>query len=285
MAIITLTSDHGKQDHYTASVKGVILNSGLEEVNIVDISHSIRPFDIYEAAYILKESYAFFPKGTIHLVSVNDGISENQEHILMCLNGQFFLSADNGIFSILSQGQSDVSYYSLTTKINEGAMVFPLRERLVEAACHLARGGTPEVIGSKKDTILHAEMVKPLLDPDVIRGHVAYVDGYENAITNISHQTFRDIGKGRSFSIRLVKFKEMFKDRKDRIRNFPGCSHLKLLQGIDSENIFFTYSHWNSADDLENYRNSSFFKETWSITKGFFGLLSLCISNIVALIF
>ena len=208
MAIITLTSDHGKQDHYTASVKGVILNSGLEEVNIVDISHSIRPFDIYEAAYILKESYAFFPKGTIHLVSVNDGISENQEHILMCLNGQFFLSADNGIFSILSQGQSDVSYYSLTTKINEGAMVFPLRERLVEAACHLARGGTPEVIGSKKDTILHAEMVKPLLDPDVIRGHVAYVDGYENAITNISHQTFRDIGKGRSFSIRLVKSQE-----------------------------------------------------------------------------
>jgi len=67
------------------------------------------------------------------------------------------------------------------------------------------------------------------------------------------------------------QFKEMFKDRKDRIRNFPGRSHLKLLQGIDSENIFFTYSHWNSADDLENYRNSSFFKETWSITKGFFG--------------
>ncbi len=208
MPIITLTSDHGKQDHYTASVKGRILNSAIENVQIVDISHSIKPFDIYEAAYILKRSYKHFPKGTIHLVSVNDGLTEQAEHVLMELNGQYFLSADNGICSILAQGNKEVRHFGLKTQITEGALVFPLRERLVDAACHLARGGTPEIIGLPKSDVLHAEMYKPLLEPDVIRGHVIYVDGYENAITNISDRTFKDIGKGRPFGIRLVKSRE-----------------------------------------------------------------------------
>ncbi len=208
MPIITLTSDHGKQDHYTASVKGRILSSGVENVQIVDISHTIKPFDVYEASYVLSRSYKHFPEGTIHLVSVNDGLTEQAEHVLMELNGQYFLSADNGIFSILSNGQTAVRHFGLKTKISRGALVFPLRERLVEAACHLARGGTPEVIGLPKADILHAEMYKPLLEPDVIRGHVVYVDGYENAITNISEQTFKDIGKGRPFGIRLVKSRE-----------------------------------------------------------------------------
>lgn len=208
MAIITLTTDHGKQDHYTASVKGKILSSGVSDLQIVDISHSIKPFDVFEAAYVLKNTYQHFPEGTIHLVSVNDGLTEQAEHVLMLLNGQYFLSADNGIFSIISEGESNVTHYGLKTKITEEALVFPLRERLVEAACHLARGGTPEIIGNPKAEILHAEMYKPLLEPDVIRGHVVYVDGYENAITNITKQTFRDIGKGREFNIRLVKSKE-----------------------------------------------------------------------------
>lgn len=207
MAVITLTTDHGKLDHYTASVKGVILNSGLQDVSIVDISHSIRPFDVYEAAFVLKESHSYFPENTIHLVSVNDHVSENQEHLLMKYKNQYFVGADNGIFPMISKGE-EAEYFSITTSISEEALVFPLRERLVPIACHLARGGTPQVIGKLRDEVLEAEMYKPLLDQNVIRGQVLYVDGYENAITNISKQTFRDIGKGRDFRIHLIKSRE-----------------------------------------------------------------------------
>ena len=51
MAIITLTTDFGIKDHFIANIKGAILTE-LPQVNIVDISHQISPFNILEAAYI-----------------------------------------------------------------------------------------------------------------------------------------------------------------------------------------------------------------------------------------
>ncbi len=62
-------------------------------------------------------------------------------------------------------------------------------------------------------------------------------------------------------------FLELFDSSKLLIRNFEGCTHLQLLNDIDSPNIYFTYSYWQSINDLENYRNSELFKSVWSRTK------------------
>jgi quinol monooxygenase YgiN len=65
-------------------------------------------------------------------------------------------------------------------------------------------------------------------------------------------------------------FTELFEERKQTIRNFPGCLHLELWQDSLHENIFFTYSHWNSEANLDHYRFSEFFKDTWGKTKALF---------------
>jgi heme-degrading monooxygenase HmoA len=65
-------------------------------------------------------------------------------------------------------------------------------------------------------------------------------------------------------------FQEFFADRKERIRNFPGCEHLELWQHEKEQNIFFTYSIWQSTEQLDHYRFSEFFKETWTFTKTLF---------------
>ncbi len=80
--------------------------------------------------------------------------------------------------------------------------------------------------------------------------------------------------------VRLVKltfkveeietFKSIFESSKDKIRAFPGVQYLALLQDQSKPNIFFTKSHWRSAEDLENYRNSDLFKKTWAKTKPLF---------------
>ena len=59
----------GLNDHYVASLKGTILSS-VENPTIVDISHSVRPFDIAEAAYLLSSCYMNFPDGTIHMTTI-----------------------------------------------------------------------------------------------------------------------------------------------------------------------------------------------------------------------
>ena len=60
----------GLSDHYVASLKGTIL-SQKENVQIVDISHSIKPFDVASAAFQLQCCYRDFPEGTIHLIGVD----------------------------------------------------------------------------------------------------------------------------------------------------------------------------------------------------------------------
>lgn len=80
--------------------------------------------------------------------------------------------------------------------------------------------------------------------------------------------------------IRIVKleFKEShittflldFEEVKDKIRNFPGCRSLQLLQDKSHPNIFFTYSTWESEDALEAYRKSALFGEVWPRTKKLF---------------
>lgn len=65
-------------------------------------------------------------------------------------------------------------------------------------------------------------------------------------------------------------FLENFEANKQSIRNFPGCQHLELWQDDNSENIFMTYSHWESEEALNQYRDSELFKSVWSFTKALF---------------
>ena len=73
-------------------------------------------------------------------------------------------------------------------------------------------------------------------------------------------------------SDRVPGFLAIFEARKHLIRNFPGCSHLQLLQDADNPEIYFTYSHWEAPTALEAYRRSEFFKETWTLTKACFSM-------------
>ena len=69
---------------------------------------------------------------------------------------------------------------------------------------------------------------------------------------------------------KVNEFLEIFNESKQLIRNMPGCSHLELLNDTTSKNIFFTYSYWNSENDLNNYRNSELFTKVWKNTKALF---------------
>jgi heme oxygenase (mycobilin-producing) len=62
-------------------------------------------------------------------------------------------------------------------------------------------------------------------------------------------------------------FQSLFNERKSLIRNFEGCTHLELWQDKQHPEIFFTYSWWDSEAHLNHYRTSSFFDDTWALTK------------------
>ncbi|MDT0607810.1 putative quinol monooxygenase [Croceitalea rosinachiae] len=68
----------------------------------------------------------------------------------------------------------------------------------------------------------------------------------------------------------ISSFESLFEETKKNIRNFEGCTLLELYQDQKHPNIFFTYSYWENANNLESYRKSEFFKSVWSQTKVLF---------------
>jgi heme-degrading monooxygenase HmoA len=68
----------------------------------------------------------------------------------------------------------------------------------------------------------------------------------------------------------IPAFLENFELMKTKIRNAPGNRFLELYQDKSDSTIFFTYSHWETEQDLENYRNSELFYDIWTFTKKLF---------------
>ena len=69
---------------------------------------------------------------------------------------------------------------------------------------------------------------------------------------------------------KISYFLENFEVIKQKIRNASGNRLLEFYQDKTDPCIFFTYSYWETEQDLENYRNSELFFEIWTDTKKLF---------------
>ncbi|MBL4625077.1 MAG: SAM-dependent chlorinase/fluorinase [Flavobacteriales bacterium] len=199
MPIITLTTDLGLKDYYVSSIKASIL-SQCPGATIVDISHDVPKFDIAQAAFMVKNAFADFPPGTIHILGVKPETSATTPHIAMYINGQYFIGADNGIFSLIFD-QDPEKVVELTINQDTDLLIFPTKDIFVKAARHLARGGTLEIIGGPKDAIIQRSLFRAVVNGTTIRGTVIYVDSYGNVVTNITEQLYKEVGKGKPFTI------------------------------------------------------------------------------------
>jgi len=202
MPIVTLTSDFGTDSHYLAILKGALLKQ-VPDVQIVDVSHKIKKFDVVEAAFILRSVYHEFPENTVHLICVRSEETPETPHRLVGWDGQYFLGSDTGVFRLLNDVQPDLVFDFSGLNLDVSAPTFPEREVFIPAAAHLARGGKPEMIGRPVGELKYVEPRRISYEQDCLVGHVVFIDDYGNVITNITKQAFKDFGRGRPFEIQL----------------------------------------------------------------------------------
>ncbi len=201
MAIITLTTDWGTKDPYVAVIKGIIL-SALPGTNVVDISHEVNAYDYIEAHYILNSAYPYFPKNTIHVIGMEDHFNDRKTNPL-CIkfNEHYFLGNDTGIFSLMfGRLENDIVEIDISPLKNR---TFVVRDVLVKAAIHLAKGGQLDDLGERKDNIIERIIPSAIYEHNSIRGYVTYIDSFGNLVTNISEKLFESAHEGRKFTIVL----------------------------------------------------------------------------------
>ena len=204
MPIITLTTDLGTRDHYAGVVKGKIL-SAIADAQIIDITHDIEPFNIFHASFVLRNTYPFFPAETIHLIGV-DTQGKNSTVLLIEHDGQRFMGADNGIFSLLWEEKLPDKIYRLKKESNSA---FLMSSVVIDALAFWMKHDDLTEIADRVTSIERSTQWYPVLQKDNIRGTIIYFDRFENAICNIRRSDFDRMRQGRNFLIYFKKYNDI----------------------------------------------------------------------------
>lgn len=240
--IITLTTDFGERDYFVGAVKGAIY-SRIPQGQIVDISHLIAPFDIMQAAYILKNAYIHFPKGSVHIIGVASEQTPKRKHLIMKLRGHYFIGADNGIFNLLQEDDQDVEIYEIESK--ESNLLFPVLDFFPEIIAEICKGTPLDKIGRKTDNYQKTKPFLPEISDDrcAIYGNIIYIDHYGNAVSNITRLLFEQVGQNRSFEVifNMYSFNKIYNDFGSKIgegRDFLLFNSVGYLQiGVFKSNL------------------------------------------------
>jgi S-adenosylmethionine hydrolase len=196
MDIVTFTSDLGYTDFYTGVIKGALLTRN-PNLQIIDISHNIKRYDIVQAAFVLKNAYSAFPPGTIHLVSVHNNHNYQSSYVVFQQDGHFFAGPNNGLFSLI--------FNPLPKQIYEishaGGGSFPTPEIYSKVVDHISKKGKLEALGEPAKNLVVRLSLQPVINKSQIRGSVIHIDRYENVIVNITRDLFEQVKQERSFAI------------------------------------------------------------------------------------
>lgn len=209
VSLVTLLTDFGSRDYFVAGMKGVILNIN-PQAHLVDLSHDVRPHDIFQAAYLLKSCYRYFPDGTVHVAVVDPGVGSSRRPLLVSTSRYFFVGPDNGLFTYILDEETGVEVRHLENRQyrldSEGA-TFDGRDLFAPAAAWLTKG---QPLGSFGRLVPNAErlaIAQPRWNKHVMTGQIVYVDHFGNLISNhtrLQLTDVRSITKRSQPSIRLA---------------------------------------------------------------------------------
>lgn len=183
---IALLTDFGLTDPYVGQLKGTILRYA-PDARIVDLGHDIAPYALEQAAFYLRVSFSYFPKGTVFTAVIDPGVGGTRR--IICLNafGYHFLAPDNGVLGLIFGDDPGATAYEMTSRY-WGAVcpTFHGRDLFAPMSANLSIGESPETMGhtvpiASLKTLHNAE---PQLNGEFLTLRVLHVDHFGNVILN-----------------------------------------------------------------------------------------------------
>ena len=215
MPIVTLTTDLGFRDFNLGALKGNILHFA-PALNIVDITHNIQQFSVVEAAFVLKNAFNNFPKGTAHLITVNDMDERTIKLIAAKYEDHYFITFDNGCLSLIFEHAPE-EIVALKLPGENGVKQQPTTKQLLaSAAAKISMGTSLSELGEAIKSITSRINLSPVVQDNLIRGQIIFVDAFSNLIVNITQDLFSEARNGRDFAVSF---------RRDKIKKISDNYH------------------------------------------------------------
>jgi len=192
--VITLTTDFGTEDAYVGTMKGVILGIN-PDVKIVDICHTIKPQNIFQAAFLLDTVYRYFPAGTIHMIVVDPGVGTERKAVILKTSETFFVAPDNGVLSYVLDTRDNI-YPAGELKtvaisnprfwLSPVSTTFHGRDIFAPVAAYLSLGTSLHEFGEPIPSLVSFPIPKPQHEANSsLTGQIVHIDRFGNLITNI----------------------------------------------------------------------------------------------------
>lgn len=231
--IIAFMSDLGTTDDSVAQCKGLML-SICPGVTIVDVCHSMTPWDVVEGARYIVDLPRFFPEGTVFATTTYPATGTATRSVALRIKqaakggarGQWagsgagfaraessyiYVAPNNGLLTTVIEEHGYTGAYEVSsTKVipERPEPTFYSREMVAIPSAHLAAGFPIEEVGRRLEDheIVRFNRPKPVVQADTINGVVTAIDHpFGNIWTNIHRRDLEQsgIGIGSRLSITL----------------------------------------------------------------------------------
>jgi hypothetical protein len=243
-------TDFGIKDGNVGVMKGVILGMA-PNAQIVDLSHTISPQNVGEAALVLARSAPYFPAGSIHVVVVDPGVGTERRHIAARLGEQNYVCPDNGILTPLLERAETEGWHVEIVHTNKPEFwlpkvshVFHGRDIFSPLAAHLANGVPLQVLGTPIHDPVRLSLPRPQRTASGWRGEVIHIDHFGNISTNVRIEHLGELPPGIEVHLCGVKIQGM-------VRTFGEKPHGELVALYGSTgNLIVSVVNGNAAQRL-----------------------------------
>jgi hypothetical protein len=211
--IITLTTDFGLIDSYVGAMKGVILGI-TPSAQLLDITHTIEPQNLHQAAYILHSFYRYYPPGTVHLIVIDPGVGSVRRAIALQTPEALFVAPDNGVLTYVWRDALDrfgreqcvaVELNDPRFWLSQVSSTFHGRDIFAPVAAHLAGGIAIGALGAPIEALVEADLEQPAVGRHgELIGRIIHVDTFGNCITNVRPEHLRRFGADSRATVQII---------------------------------------------------------------------------------
>jgi S-adenosylmethionine hydrolase len=216
---LVFQSDFGRKDGAVSAMHGVAFGVS-PRLAIFDLSHENTPFDVWEAAYRLKQTAGYWPKGTVFVSVVDPGVGKNRKSVVVqTKSGHFFVGPDNGSFALIAEDlgvaavrEIDPSKHRLAG--SDKSYTFHGRDVFAFVGARLAAEAVPfaEVGPELSARVVALAYERARLEGETLVGTIPALDAqYGNVWTNLDEALFAKLAPkvGDRFQVSILRAGEV----------------------------------------------------------------------------
>lgn len=242
---LVFQSDFGSKDGAVSAMKGVATGVS-SEIRLYDLTHEIPAYNIWEAAYRLEQTAAYWPAGTVFVSVVDPGVGTTRRSVVMkSRSGHYFVTPDNGTLTLVAKSLGIEAVREIDEAVNRRnqsgqSYTFHGRDVYAYTGARLAAGiiSFGQVGKRLPDTVISIPFQQAIKNGHQLSGMIPVLDvQYGNIWTNIPDSLLHSLGvkAGDSLQVQLLhKDSTVFNQPVPFVHTFGDVPEGKVMAYINS---------------------------------------------------